>query len=41
MVYKTDFPQAILSLVLTGVVGYISYSFIETPFLKLRKKING
>ncbi len=41
IVYKTDFPQAILSLVLTGIVGYISYSFIEAPFLKLRKKING
>ncbi len=38
---KTDFPQAILSIVFTAIVAYISYYFIETPFLKIRKKING
>jgi peptidoglycan/LPS O-acetylase OafA/YrhL len=41
LLIKTDFPQAILSIVFTGIVAYISYSWIETPFLKLRKKING
>jgi peptidoglycan/LPS O-acetylase OafA/YrhL len=41
VLFKTNFPQAILSIILTAVVAYISYKWIETPFLNLRKKING
>lgn len=41
VVFTTDFPQAIISVILTASAAYISYRFIETTFLRLRKKNNG